>query len=60
MAECIIKNARADIIKDYPVVIYEGETIDAENQASNSKVFDQPLTTQLLKTHQELSESCKS
>ncbi len=59
MAECIIKNARADIIKDYPVVIYDGETVDAENQASNSKVFDQPLTTQLLKAHQELSESCK-
>ena len=53
MAECIIKNARADIIKDYPVVIYEGETVDAENQASNSKVFDQPLTTQLFRNSED-------
>lgn len=59
MAECIIKNARADIIKDYPVVLYEGETIDAENQATNAKVFEEPLTTELLRKHQELSESCK-
>lgn len=59
MAECIIKNARADIIKDYPVVLYEGETVDEENQATNAKVFSEPLTTELLRKHQELSESCK-
>lgn len=59
MAECIIKNARADIIKDYPVVIYEGESVDAENKAGNSKVFGETLTTDLLRAHQALSESCK-
>lgn len=59
MAECIIKNARADIIKDYPVVLYEGESVDAENQATNAKIFEEPLTTELLRKHQELSESCK-
>ena len=59
MAECIIKNARANIIKDYPVVLYKGETVDPENQATNSKVFPETLTTELLRKHQELSESCK-
>ena len=59
MAECIIKNARADIIKDYPVVLYNGESVDAENVASNSKTFSKTLTTDLLREHQELSESCK-
>ena len=59
MAECIINKARADIIKDYPVVLYEGETVDAENIAANSKVFSQTLTTELLREHQEMSESCK-
>lgn len=59
IAECIIKNARADIIKDYPVVLYEGETVDAENIAGNSKTFSQTLTTELLREHQDLSESCK-
>lgn len=59
MAECIIKNGRKDIIKDYPVVLYEGESVDAENQASNAKSFKEPLTTELLKKHQALSESVK-
>ena len=59
MAECIIKNAHADIIKDYPVVLYKGETVDAENIASNSKTFSKTLTTELLREHQEMSESCK-
>ena len=59
MAECIINNARKDIIKDYPVILYEGETVDAENIASNSKTFSQTLTTELLREHQQMSESCK-
>ncbi len=59
MAECIIKNARADIIKDYPVVLYKGESVEAENIAGNSKTFSQTLTTELLRQHQEMSESCK-
>ena len=59
MAECIVEKARADIIKDYPVVLYKGETVSPENQASNSKIFPETLTTELLRKHQELSESCK-
>ena len=37
----------------------EGESVDEENRASNSKTFALPLTTELLKQHQEISESCK-
>ncbi len=59
IAKCIILEARKDIIKDYPVVLYEGESVDEENRASNSKTFALPLTTELLKQHQEISESCK-
>lgn len=59
MARLIIQEARKDIIKDYPVVLYEGETVDAENMASNPKTFSETLTAELLKKHQELSESCK-
>lgn len=59
MAECIIKNGRKYIIQDYPVVLYEGETVDEENKASNSKIFPEPLTTELLKKHRDLSDSCK-
>ena len=59
IAKCIIENSRADIIKDYPVVLYEGESVDEENRATNSKTFAQPLTTELLKAHQQMSESVK-
>lgn len=59
IAKCIIENSRKDIIKDYPVVLYEGESVEEENRATNSRIFSQPLTTELLKAHQQLSESVK-
>ncbi|WP_407400819.1 extracellular solute-binding protein [Treponema sp.] len=59
IAKCIIENSRADIIKDYPVVLYDGESVEEENRATNSKIFAEPLTTELLKKHQQLSESVK-
>ena len=59
MAQTIIEKGRENIIKDYPVVLYEGETVDKENQASNSRTYSEPLTTELLKEHIQLSESCK-
>ncbi len=59
MAECIIKNGRTFILNDYPVVLYKGETVEKENQASNSKFYPETLTTELLRKHQELSELCK-
>lgn len=59
MAECIIKNAREELITYYPIALYEGETTDSLNQSGNPKVFDEKLTVDLLKQHQELSESCK-
>lgn len=59
IAELIIRDARKEIIKDYPVVLYEGETVDAENVAKNSKTFPEALTTELLQEHIKLSESCK-
>ncbi|MCQ2597750.1 MAG: ABC transporter substrate-binding protein [Treponema sp.] len=59
MAKVIYEKAREDILKDYPVVLYEGETVAAENMASNSKTFGEVLTTDLLKAHQAISESAK-
>ncbi|MDD3794878.1 MAG: extracellular solute-binding protein [Lachnospiraceae bacterium] len=59
MAECIIKNGRAELQKTYPNAIYEGETADPANVSAYPKVFSEPLTADLLKKHQELSESCK-
>ncbi len=59
MAECIIKNGRADLIKSYPNPVYEGETADPANQSAFPKIFKEKLSVDLLKQHQALSESAK-
>ena len=59
MAECIIKNGRQELLTTYPLPIYEGETSNSKNQSAYPRVFPEKLTVDLLKKHQELSESCK-
>lgn len=59
MAECIIKNGRADLLKSYPNPLYEGETADSVNKSKYPKEFKEPLTVDLLKKHQGLSEEAK-
>lgn len=59
MVECIVKNARAELQEYYPLALYQGESSDSGNKSDNPKVFGEELTVDLLKKHQELSESCK-
>lgn len=59
MARCIIENGREELQTYYPLALYEGETTDAANISENPKVFEEPLTVDLLERHQELSEECK-
>mgnify|MGYP002645810182 CR=1 FL=1 len=59
MAQCIIEKGREELQKTYPNALYEGETTDAKNKSANPKVFEEPLTADLLEKHIELSESCK-
>lgn len=59
MAQCIIEKGRTELQKYYPNAIYEGETTDDANSSQYPKVFPEPLTLDLLKQHEELSESCK-
>lgn len=59
MAKCITENARQELIAHYPIALYEGETTDSANKSGNPMVFTEKLTVDLLKKHQELSESCK-
>lgn len=59
MAECIIKNGRKELLQTYPLPIYEGESSDSANKSAYPKVFPEKLTVDLLKKHQDLSESCK-
>ncbi|RDY28485.1 ABC transporter permease subunit [Romboutsia weinsteinii] len=59
MAECIIKNGRSEIMKTYPNALYEGEEVDSNKASAYPKKFSEKLTVDLLKKHQEFSESCK-
>ncbi|MGC4018471.1 MAG: extracellular solute-binding protein [Muricomes sp.] len=59
MAECIIKDGRSELLATYPIPLYEGEKADSEKISGNPKTFAEPLTAELLKKHQELSEECK-
>lgn len=59
MAECIIKNGREELLKSYPIPLYEGESVPETEKSGNPKTFPEKLTIDLLKKHQELSESCK-
>lgn len=59
MAQCIIENGREELQSYYPLALYEGEETDSANLSGNPKVFSEPLTVELLKKHQELSEECK-
>ena len=54
VAETIIKFGRKDLLKNYPVALYEGETVSAENKPANPKLWKEPLTVELLQAHQKL------
>ncbi len=59
MAECIIKNGRQALLENYPIALYDGETVDDAEKSGNPKTFPEKLTVDLLKKHQALSEECK-
>lgn len=59
MAQCIIEKGRSELQKYYPNALYEGETTSSENASAYPKTFAEPLTVELLESHQALSESCK-
>ena len=60
MAECIITKGRSELQKYYPNALYEGGGQSMRPIApAYPKIFEQPLTLELLEQHQELSERCK-
>ncbi|MWV46099.1 extracellular solute-binding protein [Paenibacillus sp. HJL G12] len=59
MAETIIKDARKDLITNYPVALYQGETVEDVNKPAKSMKFTKPLTVELLKEHQDFFNSAK-
>jgi len=59
MAEVIIKDSRKDLITNYPVALYEGETVSDIHKPAHTMNFAQPLTVELLEKHQEIFNGAK-
>ncbi len=59
MMECIITEGRESLMESYPVPLYEGEVADETALSQNSKVFGEPLSVELLKEHEAISEGAK-
>ncbi|MEH7308916.1 extracellular solute-binding protein [Neobacillus drentensis] len=59
MAEVIIKDARKDLITNYPVALYKGETVSDIHKPAHSMKFEKPLTVDLLEEHQQFFNSAK-
>lgn len=59
MAQCIIENAREELLQTYPNPLYEGKTADNENKSAYPKTFSEPLTLELFEAHQQISENAK-
>ena len=59
MAKVIVTKARPELIKNYPVALYKGETINDLNKPGNSKKFESPLTVELLEKHQQFFKASK-
>ncbi|MDR2007273.1 MAG: extracellular solute-binding protein [Acidaminococcales bacterium] len=53
MAKVIVEKARPELLKLYPVALYEGEKVDDANKVGNPKELKEPLTVELLTKHQE-------
>ena len=54
VVETIVKFGRTELLKYYPVALYKGETVSAENKPAYPKTFSEPLTVELLQKHQKL------
>ncbi|MDW0114310.1 ABC transporter substrate-binding protein [Sporosarcina saromensis] len=59
MAEVIMKNAREDLLVDYPVALYEGESVSIANTPESFNSFPEALTVELLEQHQQFFQQSR-
>lgn len=54
VVETIVKFGRKELLTFYPVALYKGESVTAENRPARPAQFSEPLTVELLQKHQKL------
>ena len=54
VVETIVKFGRTELLTYYPVALYKGETVTADNKPAHPASFSEPLTVELLQKHQKL------
>ena len=54
IVETIITKGRPELLQYYPVALYKGETVSAENKPAHPSLYKEPLTVELLEAHQKL------
>lgn len=59
MVEVIQKYGRKDLLKEYPVPLYEGETVDAEMKPKRPETWPKALTVDVLDKHQTIFNDAK-
>lgn len=59
IAKVIATEARADLVKQYPVALYEGEQVKEEHIPKYLKKWETTLTVDLLETHQSFFNEAK-
>ena len=61
IAEVIVKDSREELIKYYPVALYEyeGENVSEKNKPKYSKQFEEKLSVDLLEQHQQFFNNAK-
>lgn len=59
MVEVIQKYGRQDLLKEYPVPLYKGESVDSEMKPSRPESWPKSLTVDLLDKHQTIFKEAK-
>ncbi|WP_426427446.1 extracellular solute-binding protein [Staphylococcus equorum] len=59
MVQTIQQYGREDLLKTYPVPLYQGEEVEKAQKPKYPKKWDEPLTVELLEKHQDIFNDAK-
>ncbi|MDN8848591.1 ABC transporter substrate-binding protein, partial [Staphylococcus aureus] len=59
MVQTIQQHGREDLLKIYPVPLYQGEEVERAQKPKHPKKWDERLTVELLEKHQDIFNDAK-